>query len=384
MAESERRKKILHIVEDLNMGGLERVIETLVLGLDRRRYDVEVWCLARGGAIAEELLSLGVPVRILGLTSYYNPARVRELALILDAQRFDVVHTHGYFASTFARLALLLKSGPVIVHHLHTTDRSFKLRNRKIESLLSLCTDRIICVSQAVSQFAVESLGVHPQKIRVIYNTAFAVEDNPAVRKSARQAVLPGVPKGDFVIVSVASLTANKGHDVLLLAMKNLVARHCAVRCVIVGEGPERPVLESRIDRLGLRSHVFLAGLQLDVLPFLRMADVAVLTTVGREGLSVALIEGAAAGLPLVGSDLGGIPEVIKHEANGLLFSPGIPEALAKALCRLITDPGLRERMGRKSRAIYRERFSHEIMIGQIEQTYDEILQGRADAVASR
>jgi glycosyltransferase involved in cell wall biosynthesis len=371
-------------VEDLNMGGLERVIETLVLGLDRRRYDVEVWCLARGGAIAEELLSLGVPVRILGLTSYYNPARVRELALILDAQRFDVVHTHGYFASTFARLALLLKSGPVIVHHLHTTDRSFKLRNRKIESLLSLCTDRIICVSQAVSQFAVESLGVHPQKIRVIYNTAFAVEDNPAVRKSARQAVLPGVPEGDIVIVSVASLTANKGHDVLLLAMKNLVARHCAVRCVIVGEGPERPVLESRIDRLGLRSHVFLAGLQLDVLPFLRMADVAVLTTVGREGLSVALIEGAAAGLPLVGSDLGGIPEVIKHEANGLLFSPGIPEALAKALCRLITDPGLRERMGRKSRAIYRERFSHEIMIGQIEQTYDEILQGRADAVASR
>jgi glycosyltransferase involved in cell wall biosynthesis len=166
--------------------------------------------------------------------------------------------------------------------------------------------------------------------------------------------------------------------------MRDLVARHGAVRCVIIGEGPERSFLESRVDRLGLHGHVFLAGMQLDVLPFLRMAHAAVLSTVGREGLSVALIEAAAAGLPLVGSDLGGIPEVIEHGANGFLFRPGSPLELASALDRLITDPGLRERMGRRSLAIYRNRFSREVMIGRIEQMYDEILQGRSDAVEAR
>jgi len=384
MAEPEKRKRILHIVEDLNMGGLERVIETIVLGLNRRRYDVEVWCLARGGAIAEELLALGVPVKILGLVSYYNPARIRELALMLKARRFDVVHTHGYFASTFTRLALLLKRGSIVIHHIHTTDLNFKARNRRIEALLSLCTDRVICVSQAVSRFAVESLGVAPQKIRIVYNTAFADASEPAVRQSGGSGLLPDVPEGDFVIVSIASLTANKGHDVLLLAMRDIVARHGAVRCVIIGEGPERNFLESRIDRLGLHDHVFLAGMQLDVLPFLRMAHTAVLSTVGREGLSVALIEAASAGLPLVGSDLGGIPEVIEHGVNGFLFKPGSPLELASALDRLIKDPGLRERMGKRSLAIYRNRFSREVMIGRIEQMYDEIVQGRADAVEAR
>jgi len=99
---------------------------------------------------------------------------------------------------------------------------------------------------------------------------------------------------------------------------------------------------------------------------------------------SVALIEAASAGLPLVGSDLGGIPEVIEHGVNGFLFKPGSPLELASALDRLIKDPGLRERMGKRSLAIYRNRFSREVMIGRIEQMYDEIVQGRADAVEAR
>lgn len=380
MAQPDNRKRILHVVEDLHMGGLERVIETIVLGLDRRRYDVEVWCLARGGAIADELLSRGVPVKIQGLTSYYNPAKVRELSTRMAAGRFDVVHTHGYFASTFARLALLLLRGPAVIHHIHTTDLNFKARNRRIESLLSLCSDRVVCVSRAVSRFAEESLGVAPQKIRVVYNTAFADGERPAERTAGGQDVLSRLSPEDFVILSIASLTRNKGHDVLLTAMAELLPRHGGIRGIIVGEGPERRFLESRIDHLGLKNHAFLAGLRQDVLPFLHRADVVALCTIGREGLSVALIEGAAAGRPLVGSDLGGIPEVIEHGANGFLFRPGDTRELVQALERLITNPELRERMGQRSRALYGDRFSREVMIGRIEQMYDEVLQGRAHA----
>ncbi len=363
------------------MGGLERVIQTIVLGIDPRRYAAEVWCLARGGVIAEELRGAGVPVKTLGLTSYYNPARVGDLARVFERERFDIVHTHGYFAGTFARLALMLARGPAVVHHLHTTDLNFKARNRRIESLLSLCSDRVICVSRAVSQFAMESLGVHPRKIEVVYNTAFADSGQRAAPREEGQDILSRLSPGDFVILSVASLTRNKGHDVLLLAMRELALRHGSVKSILVGEGPERRFLESRISELGLGGCVLLAGMRQNILPFLERADVLVLCTVAREGLSVALIEGAAAGLPLVGSDLGGIPEVVEHEANGFLFRPGGSRELAHALERLIAAPGMRRCMGQRSRILYDNRFSRQVMIGRIERMYDDVLQGRANAI---
>jgi len=380
MAMPDRRKRILHIVQDLGIGGLERVIQAIATGLDPAKYDLQVWCLARGGPIADELSRRGVAVRILGLTSYYSPARVGDLARIFGRERPDIVHTHGYFAGTFARLALLPARGPAVIHHIHTTDHNFKTRNRRIEFLLSLRSDRVICVSQAVARFAVEMLGIAPRKIRVVYNAAFADRANPAERTAGGQDVLSRLSPGDFVILSIASLTRNKGHEILITAMKELASRHENVKSVIVGDGPQRRFLEDRIDSLDVRGRVLLAGMQPDVLPFLRRADVVALSTLGREGLSVALVEGAAAGRPLVGSDLGGIPEVIEHGANGFLFRPGDARELARALERLITDAELRERMGQRSRALYRDRFSREMMIGRIERLYDEVLQGRAHA----
>ncbi len=363
------------------MGGLERVIQTIALGLDPAKYDLHVWCLARGGVIAEDLMRRGVPVRILGLASYYNPLRLGDLARMIDQERFDIVHTHGYFAGTFARLALLLRRGPAVIHHIHTTDQRFKARNRRMEAFLSRRSDRVVCVSRAVGRFAAENLGVAPQKIRVVHNTAFAEPDHSAARAGTAHDILSRLSPGDFMVLSIASLTPNKGHEVLLSALAELAPRHEQIKSVIVGEGAGRQALETRIGEMGLGSRVMLAGVRQDVLPFLQRADVVVLCTVGREGLSVALIEGAAAGRPLVGSDIGGIPEVIEHGENGYLFRPGDSRELARSLERLVNDPDLRLRMGQRSRSLYQERFSRETMIGQIEQIYDEVLQGRAHAV---
>ena len=138
------------------MGGLERVIETIVLGLDRRRYDVEVWCLARGGAIADELRSLGVPVKIQGLTSYYNPARVRELAARLAAGRFDVVHAHSPLLAGAARvLARTLPHRPVTVSTEHNVWSSFLWPTR----LLNALTTGLDAQRWAVSEEVHRSMG---------------------------------------------------------------------------------------------------------------------------------------------------------------------------------------------------------------------------------
>jgi glycosyltransferase involved in cell wall biosynthesis len=373
MAEAERRKRILHIAEDLNMGGLERVVQTIALGLDPAKYDVQVWCLARGGAIADELIRQGATVKILGLTSYYNLARVRDLARMLDHEGFDIVHTHGYFASTFARLAVLLVRRTAVVRHIHTTDFAFKPRNRKIERLLSLLSDRVICVSRAVADFAVETLSVPPQKIRTVYNAAYADPAGCAAEDVEAWRVKLGLNGKHFVVASIASLTANKGHEVLVRAMRQVVEKHENARCLIIGEGRERDHLESLIDSLDLRDRIFLVGMQGNVAPLLRMAHALALCSVYREGLSVALLEGAAAGIPLIGSNLGGIPEVIEHGVNGFIFPPGDCSALARAVERLIEEPALWERMCRQSWYIGEMHFSIQRFIAAIDGIYEDL-----------
>lgn len=372
------RKTILHVVEDLRIGGLERVIQSIALGLDRGKYNVEVWCLAEGGEIADEISEQGIPVKVLGMKSYYNPRRILDLAFLLQEAEIDLLHSHGYFASTFSRLAGLKARVPVMVRHIHTTDHRFSPRNRRIEALLSLCTDQVICVSQAVKTFAVEALGIPEIRTCVIYNTAFAKGNgSQGVGLEARRAAL-GIQADDFVILALASLKRNKGHEVLLHAVSHLRQPHPGIKCLFVGDGPLRGELEAEAQRLGLAGHVVFTGLQGDVTPYLEMAHTLVLPTLYREGLSVALIEGASAGLPLVGSRLGGIPEVIEHQKNGFLVRPGDVRDLAAAIGQLIANPDLRGRMGRTSREIYKSRFAQGIILHRIEDLYDRLLKAKS------
>jgi glycosyltransferase involved in cell wall biosynthesis len=373
MTAGETKKSILHVVEDLKIGGLERVIESIVVGLDREKYHVEVWCLARGGDIAESLKRRGIPVIVLGLMSYYNPVHVLDLARRMKGEQFDLVHTHGYFASTFARLAAILAGVPVIIQHLHTTYRSYKRRNVRIEGLFSLFSDRVICVSRAVQEFAVETLGIHPNRTCVVYNTASTPIGGASVDMESLRRSL-GIEEGDFVITTVASLRKNKGHEVLMDAIHQLAAEQPRIRCLIIGDGPLRRFLEEKASRLGLEKQILFLGIQPDVGPFLKMSHALALATIYREGLSVALIEGAAAGLPLLGSDIGGIPEVITDQANGFLIRPGDSAGLAAAVAKLMTNKQLRLTMGLRSREIYRSRFALEIMLRRIEEIYDRAL----------
>ncbi len=116
-----KRIKVLHLVEDLKIGGLERVIESIVTGLDKDRYDAEVWCLAHGGEIAEDLIEKGIIVKILGMKSYYNPLKIIALSRLIKKEKIKILHTHGYFGSTFGRLAAILARVPVIIAHVHST-----------------------------------------------------------------------------------------------------------------------------------------------------------------------------------------------------------------------------------------------------------------------
>jgi len=367
------RRKVVHLVEDLKIGGLERVMASIALGLDRARYDVEVWCLVRGGEIAEELPERGISVKILRMMSYYDPFQILALSRLMRKSRVDIIHAHGYFGGTFGRLAAMVARTPVIILHVHTTYYGFKHRNLLIERLLSLFTDTIVCVSQAVKRFVVEMEGINEKKTSLIYNgvgeaSLFEVDsDDYVTRKSL------GFEEKDIVVLTVASLTRHKGHQVLIDAARVVLKRHENVRVLIVGDGPLRSKLEAYVEQLQLSPRILFTGQQKDVFPFLKLADLFVLPSTEREGLGIALIEAMAAGLPVIGTRLGGIPEAIEENVNGLLFAPGNSEELAAAIEKLIADHAIRAKMGRTGRKIYEEKFTAEKMVTNIESLYDEL-----------
>lgn len=366
------RRKVLQVVEDLNVGGLERVVECIASQLNRDRFDVSVWCLARGGAIADELKRKGIPVEILDLHSYHNPLSVLRLARRMRREGFHLVHTHGYFAGTFGRLAAAIAGVPAVIHHVHTTCSNLKPRHHRIERILSLRTGRIVCVAGAVRESLSTALSIQSSKTCVIYNGSSCRPEtcSEAQVDSVRSAM--GIRPGDRVITEVASLSDNKGQAVLLEAFHRVAAAHERSWLVLVGDGHCRHRLEERARACGLASRVVFTGLLKDVRPVLRLTDVLVLPTTQREGLSVSLIEGAAAGLPLVGSRLGAIPEVVEDGVNGILVQPRDAEDLRRALDTLLCNPELRKRMGEAGRAMYECKFSLDRMMGQLQALYEE------------
>ena len=365
-------KKVLHIVEDLKIGGLERVLASIVLNLDRSKFTPEVWCLTQTGEIADDLIRAGVNVKALGMNSYYNPLKIVKLSSYLRKSKIDIIHTHGYFASTFGRLAAILAGTPVIITHIHTTYFEFKKRNIIIERFLSFFTDKIICVSRAAKEFVEKMEGIKKNKTCLIYNGT-ASQNRDIVKTSINRASF-ALSDDDFVIITVASLVVQKGHQSLLDAVSILSINHKRIRLLIVGEGPLKRKLEAYAENLQIASRVVFTGLRQDVFSLLTLSDLFILPSIEREGLGVSIIEAMSMGVPVIGTSIGGIPELIENQVNGLLVPPCNSYELAAAIERLVADKDQGRKMAERAKKIYEQKFTAEKMVKQIERLYDGLV----------
>lgn len=371
------KTKIILLVEDFRIGGLERVVETIFYGLDRERYDPCIWCLAAGGELFQRISRKGEKIILLNIKTYYNPVNIFKLAFLLRKNKIQILHAHGYFASTIGRISALLARTPVVISHVHTTYFSFSRRNKYIEKFLSYFTDRIVCVSTAAQNFVIEVEKIYPSKTCLIYNAAVVPDTRDLDEQTESERSLLGITHKDFVAISVASLTPHKGHHVLLGAATIIMREYPHFKLLIVGDGPIRIELEEHAKRAGIFNNTIFTGLRENVFPLLKLANIFVLASTEREGLGIALIEAMAAGLPVIGTRLGGIPEVIEENINGLLSAPGDVRGLATAIKILIDSKGLAERMGRQGEKIYHEKFSVPQMIRNLESLYDKLLINR-------
>jgi glycosyltransferase involved in cell wall biosynthesis len=370
---TNKRIKVIHLLEWFELGGgLERMAGEIALGLQAQNCEVEIWCIARGGGLVKEYQNRGVTVRILNIPTYHNPLNILKLARLFKEHKPDIIHAHIYFAATIGRLAGLLSGVPVMINHVHSTYRHYSIANLWMEKILSKSTNKIICVSDSVKRYLIDSQKCPEDKLIVIHN-GVPKKDILMDKNKFRESL--GLTADDMVITSVASLFENKGHKILLQAIHALKNKYERIKCLIVGAGPLEEDLKKQSKALGLENTVIFLGVRDDVPNILTASDIFTLTSIDREGHPVSILEAMAYGTVVVASQIGGVGEIITHNENGLLVAPANVDLLAGALGGLISDMGLRTRLKESADKSYREKFDIKFMVDKLNRLYHECLE---------
>ena len=366
--------KVVQLAEDLKVGGLERTLAYIVNNLDPSIFSVEVWCIARGGAIADELQKNGHLLRILNLNNYHNPWNVMQLAGRLRREKVSILHSHAYFANTMGRMAAILARVPVRFAHIqssHWTSDERSSRNYLVDRILSHFTSRVIACSDSAARFQLEALKINPRKVITIYNCT-DVEKYANQGATGTQRKELGIGEDDLVIGSVGRLEKLKGHRLLLEVTRDLIESFPTLKLVIIGDGEEREVLEKKRSDLGLVNHVILTGIRNDVEKLLPVLDVYVQPTIGREGLPLTVVEAMAAKLPVVASDIGGTREAVLHKQTGILVAPGDKDGLGRALSQILRDREMRCLMSQEGWKLCKQKFGVTHMVEALTTLYLE------------
>ena len=360
--------RVAQVIWSLGLGGAEQVVIRLAKGLDRRRFEPVVLCLDQPGPFAAQAQAAGVEVVALDKRGPLDVRAVVRLARLLRSRRFDVVHTHLWGANLWGRLAAVAARVPVVVATEHNVDTWKRPYHLALDRALARAATHLVAVSQEVRAFY-ETRGIGRGRWRVVYN---GVEVPSAPRRGRGEAFRAlGLGEGDRVVGLVGRLVPAKAPEVFLRALSLAAARVPALRGLVVGDGPSRKEAEAEARRLGLAGRVVFAGLRGDVPELLPGLDALVFSSL-REGLSMAMLEAMAAGVPVVATAVGGTPELITHGTTGLLVPPGRPGDLADAVVGLLADAPRAEALRGAARRLVEGRFSLARMIEAHEALYAE------------
>ena len=345
------RPRILLLITLAETGGAQTYVASLLPALVGR-FDVVVG--AHGdGPLRDATLAAGarfVPLRHVrrDLHVVHDLLGVVELVTLMRRERPDIVHANSSKAGLLGRIAAALARVPIRIFTVHgwafkAYARAASALYRWADRLMAPLTTVTICVSERERESGLAARTCRAERT-VVIPTAVDVD---AARQSRRGGRPPRV-------VTVGRLAAPK--DPLTL-VRALAAVRGPFDARIVGDGPERSAVEAEIRACALEGAVELLGERRDVQRLLAEADVFVLSS-RSEGAPISILEAMATGVPVVASAVGGVPEIVKDGATGLLVPPGDPAALAAALEALLADPALRDRLGAAGQARVRERFS--------------------------
>jgi len=369
---SKRKINVIHLVEELTIGGLEKILTTIALNLDKKKYNVSVWCLKKGGFFANKLAKEGIDVKILHISTSRNPLSIYKLYKLLKSHKFDIIHTHAYSAGTIGRISAFLAGIPVIISHNQNVYDYYNRYYHFVEWLLSHITDGIICVSDIVKKFTNETQRINANKLITIHNGIDSVcsvdeKDTSGLKKEL------GIPINYSVMGTIAQFSEKKGLGYLIKSASILLEHRKDINFLLVGKGALKEELKILCVNLKVEKNVIFAGERSDIPEILSLIDIFVLPSI-REGLPLAVLEAMDCGKAIIATNVGGIPEVIKDGVSGILVSPKDPEALHSAMNELLDDRGKMEKMGYEGKKICGKNFSSKAMVDRVEELYDKLV----------
>jgi glycosyltransferase involved in cell wall biosynthesis len=351
------------------MHGVKRLFAWMIPRFSPAGYTVSLVSLRKRDLSEETLDALGIDIRYLE-KSRFDPTTLFALLRIVDEKRIDILHLHGYGATTFGRLVAAWRGLPVVLHE-HANLTSTPWFQRIADRLLAPMTDVALAVSESTARFVTEARLVPADRVKVVYLGA-PLEEFGSVRSEADRAaarVELGAGPDDFLVGSVTRLHESKGNVYLVEAAALVLRQRPQARFLVFGEGPLRPELEALAARLGIADRFRFGGFIKDVASVLSAFDLSVFPSLW-EGTPLTVFEALAAGRPIVATDADGLAEVLRHNENAFVVPKRDAPALAAGITHLLDNPQERARLGASARRTA-GRYDIVTFVRKMERLYD-------------
>lgn len=368
------KKKILHLIDSLNVGGAEVLLVQLVRGIKAAGYDVSVG-YSTHGPLEKTLFEMGIPAVQLPRLGRIDPLLFLRICQLILREKPAIVHTHLFKSDLHGRLAARLCGVPVVISTSHSIDDwARRVPLGYLYGLTAKFVDRVIAVSSSVRDYQIRHTGISPDRICVIENgvdiSRFAGQDDAGRMVRDEFRIGRDVP----LVGIIGRLQPVKGHENFLEAAVQIKSSLPEARFLVVGDGPLRDELVMLAQTLGLGASVIFCGIRRDIPAILAALDVLVISS-KWEGLPVTLLEGMAARCPIVSTAVGGIPMVVADGESALLIPVEDSLALADACLTLLQNPLLSRSLAEAGFARVKSQFSLDAMVHNTLKLYEELLE---------
>ncbi len=380
---SLNRHIICHVAGGGDRGGAKTHILALLTHMDSTRFNCSLVCL-NDGPLAEEARESGLDVTVIPMYHHLDVGAVFRLRKHFKRIRPVIVQTHGVRANLVGRIAAKMARVTHILstmHSLVSLDYPTPFANSVftyVDRLSSTLAERLIAVSGQLKENLIQQ-GFPKEKFTVIHNgidlSPYQV-DGDQVKRKAKAAL--GIHTSTRVIGTVGRLVPIKGYEDFLTAAGKIKSFEKDICFLMVGDGPCLEKLKEQAANLGISEQVIFTGYRADTADIFFAMDVFVITSLS-EGLPIVMLEAMAAGLPIVATAVGGIPEVITHQKNGILVKPRQPNELADRIIALMEDPVKAIALSLAGKRTVRDGFSMDVPAALTADLYDELLNGNGD-----
>lgn len=358
------------VITDLDVGGAERALVALALGLDRSRWNPQVVCLGAEGALATPLRDAGVPVVTLDARANRPFQAVFRLAKALRAHRPELVQSFLFHANVASRLAALLARRPWVIGGLRVAERE-KAWHRRLDRLTVPLALGSVCVSNGVERFAIETSRIRPDRLVTIPNgiDPAPIDAAPPVDRASIQ-----VPEDAHLALFVGRMTLQKGVPVLLDAARIVARQHANWYLALVGDGPELASLRETAQRDAvLRDRLRWLGRRNDVPGLLHSCDILVLPSLW-EGMPNVVLEAMAARRAVVATAVEGTEDLVVRDQTGWFVPRGDSARLAEALHEAASEPDTCRALGEAGRLRVETDFTPDFVVTAYDRLWSAVL----------